>query len=632
MKTLQIQNITLAFGSRNILDNISFTLSTNSRAALCGENGAGKSTLLKIIASEQHQDSGNIAKVKGLRVSYLPQSDIVLKDNTVFEEVEKGYSRYLLLIERQKEIEEILSKGKNDINLLNELDEIHQTLLDSGYHNRRNQIEIVLQGLGFKINDLDRSCSEFSGGYQMRISLAKLLIEDPDIMLLDEPTNYLDQPASDWLKDYLSRCKNGIMIVSHDRGFLDSTVNEVYELFNSNLTRYSGNYSQYEKTRREEIQALEKQWEKQEADIKKTEQFIERFRYKATKAKQVQSRIKALEKIDPVIVPSHLKTLHFSFPESPHSPNKVVSIENLTKKYGDKIIYENFNLQIIKKDRLSVTGYNGTGKSTLLKIISGIDTSYSGNVILGPGIKIGYYSQDTADSLNLENTVFEEVSQFGIENNIRNALGSFLFSGDDIYKKINILSGGERSRLALLKILLNPCNLLILDEPTNHLDINAKDMLLEALSNFDGTIILVSHDSYFIDKICTKILYLSDDEPKLFLGDWDYFKWKTDDKERNNETIESTNDNQISNISRKEENKKRNIRRKQEKRLEELQAEITKTQNESVSIQKEMNLPENYSSTEKILKLSEKKEKIEAKISEMETEWIELSELLEDDK
>ena len=647
MGILQVQNIDLSFGDRTLLSGVSLTLGEHARAALAGGNGEGKSTLMKIMAGLMPSDGGQITKTRGMRVSYLPQSDIVLRDNSVYEEMEKGFARFEENLNRQREIETLLQTTHTEA-LLIELNELQESLLDSSYYDRKQVIYAIAKGLGFTPSDMDRPCNEFSGGYQMRIALAKVLCESPDLMMLDEPTNYLDIEARLWLESFLKTFKGSLLIVCHDKGFLDDTVNEVYELFNARLTRYSGNYSFYEKQRRLEIEQLEAAFKRQQAEIDRTEQFIERFRYKATKAKQVQSRIKALDKIEPVVVPSHLKTLHFTFPEPPHSPNDMVVIENMTKCYGPQTIFRNFSMVVNKGQRLAVTGHNGIGKSTLLRIIAGQDPDFEGIARLGTGVKVGYYAQDTADSLDMSGTVFSQVSAYGTEGAIRNALGSFLFSGDDIQKKASVLSGGERSRLALLKILLQPASLLILDEPTNHLDINSKDMLLRALQNYKGTIIFVSHDAYFIRAIADRILYLSDGEPEFFNGDYDYFQWKLDERlgiepdspktakvlkapesqaKRDEAFKASFNfDAKEPVLDRAEANRRKNRKNKLKAELEALMKQVDELDMKIAEVNALMNLHENYSNAQKITELAKNKQELENQKNEIELQWISKSE------
>ena len=647
MGILQVQNIDLSFGDRTLLSGVCLTLGEHARAALAGGNGEGKSTLMKIMAGLMSCDGGKITKTKGMRISYLPQSDIVLRDNTVYEEMEKGFSRFEENLKRQREIETLLTTTHTDALLL-ELNELQESLLDSSYYDRKQVIYAIAKGLGFTPRDMQRPCNEFSGGYQMRIALAKVLCESPDLMMLDEPTNYLDIEARLWLESFLKTFKGSLLIVCHDKGFLDDTVNEVYELFNAKLTRYSGNYTFYENQRRLEIEQLEAAFKRQQAEIERTEQFIERFRYKATKSKQVQSRIKMLDRLEPVVVPSHLKTLHFSFPEPPHSPNDMVVIENMTKCYGPQTIFRNFSMVVNKGQRLAVTGHNGIGKSTLLRIIAGQDPDFEGVARLGTGVKVGYYAQDTADSLDMDGTVFSQVSAYGTEGAIRNALGSFLFSGDDIQKKASVLSGGERSRLALLKILLQPASLLILDEPTNHLDINSKDMLLRALQNYNGTIIFVSHDAYFIRAIADRILYLSDSEPEFFNGDYDYFQWKLDerlgiqvDAPKSSKTLKApvsqasrdeafkasfNFDSKEPVLDRAEANRRKNRRNKLKIELEVLMKQVDELDLKIAEVNALMNLHENYSNAQKIVELVNRKQELENQKNEIELQWISKSE------
>jgi ATP-binding cassette subfamily F protein 3 len=636
--TLQVQRVQLAFADRDILSDITFTLSDKSRSALAGGNGSGKSTLLKVISGHMSADDFAYSATKGMRISYLPQSDIVFEEGTVYEEVEKAYARFDEMLEQLHELETNLAQaGEEDKteSLLIRVHEIQETLLNEGYYGRKESIQQVLFGLGFSNKDMDRPSKEFSGGWQMRIALAKILVENPTIMLLDEPTNYLDIEARYWLKNYLKVFDGGVMIVSHDQGFLDETVNEVYELFQGRLHRYSGNYTQYVKQRELEIAQLEAAYKVQQEQLGKTEQFIEKFRYKATKSKQVQSRIKMLEKLDIVEVPSHLKQLSFSFPPAPHSPNDVLIIEHLGKRYSTREIFSDFSLLVNKGERLAVTGKNGSGKSTLLRIISGQDSDFSGVVRLGSNVTIGYFAQDTEKTLNPDNSVLQEVSSIAATADLpklRNYLGSFLFSGDDVFKPVSVLSGGERSRLALLKILLHPVNLLILDEPTNHLDINAKEMLLKALKQYDGTMVFVSHDSYFIEHIATKILYLTEDKPpEVFDGDYEYFIYKLEQKEKveshKKSSAVSSGEPSAAKaaLSFKEANRKKNrlttLRRQSDELLKAHELLMEKIQH----TEQQMALVENYSNAEKITALVQQKEHLHMALEQQEESWLSLT-------
>ena len=636
MKNLQVQELTLAFADREILRDVSFNMNEKTRCALAGANGCGKSTLLKALTGEIQSDSKKVSITKGARISYLPQSDIVLGEKSVYDTAEEGYSRFQAVLDEIKDCEERTGNGgKEAMSAAERLSELHETLVDSGYWDRKSRIETILMGLGFNVSDFTREAREFSGGYQMRIALARILVENPDFLLLDEPTNYLDIEAMTWLLDYLKGFNGGLMIVSHDQEFLDSLVTEVYELFNGRLTRYIGNYTKYTETRTMEIEALEKAKKKQEEDMEKTEEFIERFRYKATKAKQVQSRIKMMEKVETIEVPGHLKKLHFSFPPSPHSGNDVMVVENLNKKYGDNTIYSDFSFLVSKGERLAITGRNGAGKSTLLRILAGVDPDYSGVVKDGAGVIKGYFAQDTEKTLNPDNDLVEELETIADTKDqprLRNMLGAFLFSDDDVFKKVKVLSGGEKSRLALLKILLHPSNLLLLDEPTNHLDINAKEMLLEAIKNYEGTVIFVSHDKHFIKNLATRILYISQDGPEFFTGGYDYFEYKLEEKEakwrvERNKEKEKPEVKPVSSYS--EMKAKRNRIRALEKELESISKEMDGLNNDISFLKGETEKSEVYSFPDKINAIMKKKEEKERILEEKEELWLLKSEELE---
>lgn len=641
MKNLQVQDISLAFGDREILKSVSFTMGEKTRAALAGANGSGKSTLLKALTGIIQADNLKYALTKDARISYLPQSDIVLPNKSVYDTAEEGYERFNAVLNSITELEELTqSSDEKALMAAERLSELHEELLDSGYYDRKARIETILLGLGFKNTDFSRLCNEFSGGYQMRIALARILVENPDFLLLDEPTNYLDIEAITWLEQYLRAFPGGVMIVSHDQGFLDGLVTEVYELFKGKLTRYAGNYTKYIETRQAEIEALEKAYKKQQEEIEKTEEFIERFRYKATKAKQVQSRIKALDKIEMIEIPDHLKKLSFSFPPAPHSGNDVIIADNVGKAYGDNVIYKDFSFLVSKGERLAITGRNGAGKSTLLRVLAGVDQDFTGTVRDGSGVIKGYFAQDTENTMNPANTVLEEletVSTTADQPRLRSMLGAFLFSDDDVFKKVGILSGGEKSRLALLKILLHPSNLLLLDEPTNHLDINAKEMLLKAIQAYTGTVIFVSHDKHFIKNLATKILYVTEEGPEFFQGGYDYFEYKLEEKEaqweikRKEEKAKEkvVEEKKSGQLSHEEMKAKRNRIRNLEREIEKINAQMEASEKKLSELSTEMEKPEVYSNAAKITKVMKEKEALEAAMEELEMTWLEKNELLE---
>ena len=630
MGICQLNKINLAFGANELLKDVSLILPKGSKSALAGANGSGKTTLLKIMAKIIEADSGSLFYPKEATIGYLPQQDILHKGFTLYSEVEKGFDYYKPLLERKNYLESTLATITNQedaSSLLVELDEVQHSLLESSYYNRQAIIEQVLKGLGFSQSDLSRECGEFSGGWQMRIALAKILVFHPTLMLLDEPTNYLDLESRIWLRNFIRNSRSTTIIVSHDQDFLDETVDTVYELLSGSLKRYSGNYSKYLLLKEEEEKRLVELYKAQQKEIEKTTQFVERFRYKATKARQVQSRIKQLEKNQIIELPNHLKKVNFKFLAAPHMPNEIVKITNLTKHYPSVTLFNSYSLLLEKGDRLAVLGRNGAGKTTLLRILASKDTNFEGQLSYGPNIEIGYYSQDVKPTLNPNNTVLEELESVSPTNEIsrlRTLLGSFLFSGDDVDKKVSVLSGGEQSRLALLKILLKPVNLLILDEPTNHLDIASKEVLANALKEYTGSLIFVSHDKHFIKLLANRVLYLTPQEVLSFEGDYSYFEWKIEQEQQYIPIEQVKEEITVGKESYKEANRKRNEQQKNQKLAEQLLIEIENAQQKVGQIIKEMALEENYSDGDKIKLLLGQKEALEKEIEENEAKWFTL--------
>jgi ATP-binding cassette subfamily F protein 3 len=553
MAFVQFTRVSLAFADRDILKEVGINLASGSRAALAGANGSGKSTLMKVIAGKLAADSGERAVQKGSRISYLPQSGIVYRGRTLREEAEAAYGEIITLLGEMETIGETLEDARADdsrtVALLAEYHRLQEAVENSGYYNRDQSIAMVLSGMGFSPDDLDRPVEEFSGGWQMRIALAKTLLEAPDILLLDEPTNYLDIEARTWLEQWLKSFPGGCLLVSHDRYFLDVTVNEVYELFQGRLKRYAGNYTAYEQVRRGELENLLKRYAAQQEEIAKAEDLIRRFRYKATKAAMVQERIKKLEKMERIEIPESLKKISIRFPPPPHSGRIAMTLEGIGKNYGDRPVLGGIDLILEAGEKLVVVGRNGAGKTTLLRILAGEDQDFTGKLSYGAGIQPGYFSQDAAETMCGSQQVLEYLEAEApteLIPRVRDMLGAFLFRGDDVYKPISVLSGGEKSRLALLRMLLKPMNLLILDEPTNHLDLHSKDILLDTLTAYNGTIIFVSHDRAFMEALSTKTLELSPRGPeqaaaaRLFYGDYGYYLDRITRESSNRITVENS--------------------------------------------------------------------------------------------
>ena len=644
MAFVQFSKISLAFGDRDILNEVNLHLGAGSRACLAGVNGSGKSTLMKIMAGELPADSGDRAVQKGTRISYLPQSGIVHYGKKLRDEAETAFSAIQAKLAEAEKIGRMLENAKTDDGQTAAMVEEHHRLQElvenSGYYQREALIFSVLSGLGFSREDIERDTDEFSGGWQMRIALAKVLLEQPDILLLDEPTNYLDIEARNWLENWLGKFSGGCLLVSHDRYFLDVTVNEVYEIFQGNLKRYAGNYSAYEKIRQTELAGLVKRYAEQQEEIAKTEALIRRFRYKASKAAFAQELIKRLEKMELIEIPENLKKISITFPLPPHSPRVALSIEGICKSYGTRHVLSDLDLNIDSGERLVVAGPNGAGKTTLLRILSGNDNNFTGTVKYGAGICAGYFSQEAAEAMQGGEQVLEFMeaeAPTALIPKVRDMLGAFLFRGDDVYKPVSVLSGGEKSRLALLRMLLKPMNLLILDEPTNHLDLHSKDILLDTLNQFKGTIIFVSHDRAFMEALSTKTLELLPSEnpetaacAKLFYGNYAYYLEKTYGEIQNREVQElagkvpekKENDKLKNTAEQRIQNKQRQAEiRKFEKQEAEILSAVEKLENEKLRLEAELSRPDVYSIGEKAKAVKQKLDECTAALSVKNSEW-----------
>ena len=649
MAFVQFSQVSLAFGDRDILKNVSVNLQAGSKVALTGANGSGKSTLIKVMAGLVQPDGGQRVAQKDARIAYLPQSGLTHHGCSLREEADKAFGFGYELQAEMEKIGDKLKNGEGNEKLLLERHDAILTELEESVWNRRQVMaEQVLAGLGFSREDLDKNCEEFSGGWQMRIALGKALMVNPDILLLDEPTNYLDIEARGWLEKFLDNYKGGFLLVSHDRYFLDHTVNEVYELFNGELKRYPGNYTHYEKVREIELETLIREYEKQQAEIAHLQEFINRFGVQATKAAQAQERQKMLDKIleKQIVIPESLKKIHFKFPPAPHSGRLVATLSKITKSYdGEHNVLEDLDLVLENGERLVVAGHNGAGKSTLLRIIAGADSDFSGEVKLGSGVKIGYFSQDNAETLKGSASVLETVeSEAPLEliPKIRDMLGAFLFRGDDVHKSLDVLSGGEKARVALLKLLLRPVNFLILDEPTNHLDMHSKDVLLDALKDFGGTVIFVSHDRGFIENLSTRVLELKPGQFRLFPGDYKYYMERLEreangefsqndelksaaQREKNSQKEEKTETKR----SWEEQKKLESERRRAEKNVKNLEEQILKLEEEKSSQEAQMAKPEVYSNGEKAKAVQKKIDELAEKLEELNLQWMDAAEALE---
>ncbi len=604
---ISVNNVSVIFGGFYLLDSVSFLINKKDRIGLTGRNGAGKSTTLKMLAGIQTPSEGNISMASEVRVGYLPQTKVYTDGNTVREEAKKAFADLFALKDEVMRLNMELAKREDYESdaYLKLLDKIHdktELLSIRGESSVDKEIEVILKGLGFKPEDLERNCEEFSGGWRMRIELAKILLARPDIFLLDEPTNHLDIESITWLESFLQSYPGAVVLVSHDRAFLDNVTTRTIEISLGKVYDYKVPYSRFEELRKERLEQQMRAWQNQQKQIKDTEDFIERFRYKATKSVQVQSRIKQLEKLERIEVEeedaSHITV---RFQPAVRSGEIVVTGRSLSKAYGEHLVLANIDLDIKRGEKVAFVGKNGEGKSTLVKMIMN-EISYEGELKIGHHVNIGYFAQNQADLLDPEMTVLDTVDRVAegeIRKKIRDILGAFLFSGEDVDKKVKVLSGGERTRLAMVRLLLEPYNLLILDEPTNHLDMRTKDILKDALRKFEGTVIVVSHDRDFLTGLADKVYEFANRGLKEYLGGVaDFLEakkiacfreyeqlCKADTKQQATENPEAEKENKLSFEERKQLN--REIK-KAEQRVEQAEQFVTEKENEIAVMEEKM--------------------------------------------
>jgi ATP-binding cassette subfamily F protein 3 len=540
---LQLSAAGKRFGQKLLFEDVNWLITPDERTGLVGGNGTGKSTILKILAGLETVDYGQLTRVKGMTLGYLPQDGLALRGKTVFAECLSVFDDLHALEREAEEITHTLStadpKSREYVAAADRYSDIADQLHVHDIYTLDSQVGAVLSGLGFSKEDWERKTEQFSGGWQMRIALAKLLLQKPSLLLLDEPTNHLDLESRNWLENYLHGYPNAYILISHDRYFLDVTVNKTVEIWNKRMHVYHGNYEKYVQQKEERRATLMAAYKNQRDRIEALEAFINRFRYQATKAKQVQSRIKELEKIERIEVPEEEATIHFTIPQPPASGRTVIEVSHLSKDYampdvdgkpgGVKHVLDDLNFQIERGERIALVGANGAGKSTLIRLLSGLEPPTSGNVRLGHNVLADYFAQDQYKVLDPDAQMLDDIS--GIAPKVpvvelRSLLGCFMFSGDDVFKRLGVLSGGERNRYAMAKMLVSPANMLLLDEPTNHLDLRAKDVLLEAIANFTGTVLFVSHDRYFIDGLATRVFEVEDRRVHIYPGNYEDYLWR----------------------------------------------------------------------------------------------------------
>src|SRR3954465_10433823 len=530
---IQLSSAGKRFGPKLLFEGLDWLVTPRERVGLVGANGTGKSTLLKVLAGTESLDYGTRVAAKGMSAGYLPQDGLSLSGRTVFAECMTVFANLRAMeVEMESLTHKMAELNPASAEYADVGERFHhidgQFRAHDGYAIEA-QVGAVLGGLGFRKEDWQRPTEEFSGGWQMRIALAKLLLQKPNLLLLDEPTNHLDLESRNWLEDYLAQYEHAYVLISHDRYFLDVTVSKTAEIWNKRVHFYSGNYDKYLAQKEPRRTQLESAYKNQRDKIEQLEAFINRFRAQATKAKQVQSRIKELEKIERIEIPADEKTIHFTFPQPKASSRVVAQMKDVSKSYGAKKVFSGATFTIERGDRIALVGVNGAGKSTLIKLLAGTEPVTSGEYRLGHNVEPDYFAQDQYKQLDTDARILDDLSAAAprsSQTELRNLLGCFLFSEDDVFKRIGVLSGGERNRYALARMLLSPSNFLLLDEPTNHLDLRAKDVLLEALSEFTGTVVFVSHDRYFIDKLATRVFEVGGGEVQVFPGNYEDYLWR----------------------------------------------------------------------------------------------------------
>ena len=646
---LHLKQLSRDFAGNPLFTNICWHLKKGERVALVGENGAGKSTLMKIIAGLAEPTSGEIQFARGARASYLPQDGIVTSGRLLFHEARSAFGELLAMEEELHrlgvDLEALPHDAADHDQLLERYGELQEQFRHRGGYTMEADIGTVLKGLGFRQSDWYRDCGEFSGGWQMRIALARLLLQQPDVLLLDEPTNHLDIEARNWLEQYLCCYPGSVILVSHDRFFMDQVCSRTAEVWNHTIADYHCSYSRYLVQREERVSALREAKRIQDDEVEKTEDFIRRFRYQANKASLVQSRIKQLEKVERIIIPPERKRIRFHFPTAPKSGKIVMELKELTKSYGSHAVLNGIDLVMEKGERVALVGHNGAGKSTLMSVLAG-EEFQSGQRIPGHNVIMDYFAQDQANVLDPGRTAYDELyadAPYDVVPRLRDILGAFLFTGDDIHKKVGILSGGERNRLALAKMLLRPSNLLLMDEPTNHLDLFSKEVLLDALKSFDGTLVFVSHDRYFVNALATRIVEVEGGLLENFSGDYEYYLYRKEGQVSGSRgqviqemEIGIENSQLPSPLplvpqkeerlrDRQEQKRQKKDEQVRQKRLGEVEAEISRTEKEIQRLEDEMNTPGFFDDPERGVASGERHAALNAQMEELYGEWEVLS-------
>jgi ATP-binding cassette subfamily F protein 3 len=632
---LQVRNIHYSIGDRDLLSSVDWNLQPGKRFALVGPNGSGKTTFLRILTGEIEPQAGTITKPRNYTIGYLPQEEIVVGKGTVLENALAGIPEIHELEQEIYDLHASLEANPEDESLLVKLGPLEQRYQDLGGYTIEGTAKIILSGLGFEEEQFYTDFSELSGGWCMRVYMGRLLLQNPDLLLLDEPTNHLDIPSMEWLEQYLMNYKGSVVLVSHDRFFIDRLAHEIYELDRGELTRYRGNYHFFEEQKKEKMRLLEKRREEQITERERITRFINKYRSDKRRAAQVQSRIKMLEKMEDIELPPAPRRLDFRLRVETPGYKDVLSIENMYFRYQKDWVLKDLNLHISRGNKVAMVGVNGAGKTTLTRLIAGELKPQKGSLRLGNQVKAGFYAQHLFQALHPENTVFDEVvstAATGFLSKIRQALGIFQFGDDEIDKKIKVLSGGEKARVSLAKILLSPVNFLIMDEPTTHLDITAREALEEALADYDGTLLLISHDRYFLDKLVSRVVELKEGRLDEYFGNYSYYLWKRDQDPDTPESQDKETESQVSVIpGRKTKEQKRQEaearqevsreRRQLQKSIVKIEKDIEESESQLKEMETRLANPETYRDGTDIALLNKEYSELKKRIEEFYQLW-----------
>lgn len=634
---LQLKNLIKEFGGHRIFADVNWHIRPGDRIGLCGENGAGKTTLLKILAGRVAPDGGEVQAAKGTTFGYLPQDGLEHRGHTLFDEVHGALDELLQMEQDMRRLEKVIAVGGTAADL-DRYASLQESFRQRGGYTMETEVAKVLHGLGFAEKDWQKPCEFFSGGWQMRIALAKLLLQRPNLLLLDEPTNHLDLPARDWLEEYLRHYPFAVVLVSHDRFFLDQVVGRIVEVWNGQLTEYPGNYSRYVEERERRVEALLEAKRRQDEEVGKIEAFISRFRYQANKASLVQSRVKQLEKIERIQVPPARKRIAFQFPDPPKGGRLAVELVGASQQYGDLTVLEHVDLAVEKGERLALVGANGAGKSTMMRLLAGVEAPTTGTRQEGHNLALAYFAQDQARILDPQKTALEEITAaapFDMVPRVRDILGSFLFTGDDVHKRVSVLSGGERNRLALAILLLRPANLLLLDEPTNHLDLQSKQVLLDSLKGYKGTVVFVSHDRYFVDSLANRVVEVAAGKAVSYLGNYEDFlraKGAQGDQSHSQQRVEvlqgAAGETPMDKDERRRQHEQRKdtqrLEKKRQKELSEVEGLIETLEKELGDLEQVMADPGLYEDGKRWREISSLHERLQEQIAAAYERWEEL--------